>query len=125
MRSDEAKQIWEAWRQTNMIDEVECRFLHSSVPGVGLVEAVHPAFHVPIGMAYFQETYDGRISLSYINVVEQLRRLGIGRKILHALADRFPKKVLVTSIATDLARPFLLKLGWVAPSEKTDYWFCP
>ena len=110
------------WRELDLVKDLV--FLHGPGPiaGTQRVEAIYPAWGVPVGMAYYKLTYDQRVSLDYINVVEQLRKLGIGRAIIESILKDQNCEILVTSTATDLAKPFLLKLNFAEPAAGRPYW---
>jgi hypothetical protein len=110
------------WRELNIVQDLEFCWRMSGVPGVRVVEAIHPSWSCPIGMAYVQDAYDRSVQLSYINVVEQLRRLGVGRAIVREIQREYPEQRMVTSVATALASPFLKKLNWKEPSWCRPYW---
>ena len=112
MTQRQAKKIWQQWRDSGLMEDVEIHFVQSAQKGIMLAEAIHPAFPCPIGMAYFDDTSNPWIDLNYINVVEQLRKLGCGHAIVYAIRKRYPDRQVRTGFATKLALPFLFKTGW-------------
>lgn len=122
--TDSAERV-RGWRDVNVVKDLEYVHRHSAIPGVFIVEAMHPCWGVPVGIAYYREEYDCSISLLYINVVEQLRRMGIGRAIIEAIQRERPRQTIVTAMATELAKPFLPKAGFAAPNEERQFWVRP
>ena len=90
---------------------------HSTIPGTFLVEVVDAVWAVPVATCYWRHTYDRKIEILYVNVVEQLRRKRIATKIVEHLRDMYPNYPFVTQVATELAKPWLEKTGW----KKVEY----
>lgn len=90
-------------------------------PGSGVLMAKVAALPYPIGMLWYDHTYDNRIAITYVHVHEELRRIGVCRRLINEVLKLWPNLDVVTMAlspyGSDKAFP---KLGFF--QHKRGYW---
>lgn len=116
---------WQEMGSAEVLKDVECVSRYSTIPGTHALEALHPAWSVPIGIVYYRFAYNGCVDIAYVNVVEQMRHKGIARRMIDELRQSNPGIDFVTQSATALGKGFLEKTGWRSVGPNGHYWIKP
>lgn len=113
---------WESMSAERVLADINMHSALSSVPGTHMLEATNLYWATPIGFVYWRWSYDQRIEILYIHVVEPLRKKGVARAMIQKIQSQNPDAALVTMSSTDLSKPFLERTGW---QYQINYWLLP